>query len=105
MEEGDGEVGCAFDITTPVIPGEREARGKGTQVVKLYFSHKQNPSWPPTVAAIHFPEAQQDDRRLWKMDGRDKPGHDGFCLREKGDVTTWVPFPRASRSPGMTSVD
>jgi hypothetical protein len=30
------------------------------------------------VAAIHFPEAVQDIERLWKMDGRDKPGHDGL---------------------------
>jgi hypothetical protein len=29
------------------------------------------------VAAIHFPEAVQGAIRLWKMDGRDKPGHDG----------------------------
>jgi len=28
------------------------------------------------VAAIHFPEAAQKLMRLWKMDGRDKPGHD-----------------------------
>ncbi|MBS0273785.1 MAG: hypothetical protein JSR55_05155 [Proteobacteria bacterium] len=28
------------------------------------------------VAAIHFPEAEQNDYRLWKMGGRDKPGHD-----------------------------
>jgi hypothetical protein len=30
------------------------------------------------VAAIHFPEAVQVIFGLWKMDGRDKPGHDGF---------------------------
>jgi len=35
------------------------------------------------VAAIHFPEAVQERMRLWKMDGRDKPGHDGFGLRRK----------------------
>jgi hypothetical protein len=28
------------------------------------------------VAAIHFPETVQEKNRLWKMDGRDKPGHD-----------------------------
>jgi hypothetical protein len=28
------------------------------------------------VAAIHFPEAMQVSLGLWKMDGRDKPGHD-----------------------------
>jgi hypothetical protein len=28
------------------------------------------------VAAIHFPEAVQGSSGLWKMDGRDKPGHD-----------------------------
>jgi hypothetical protein len=27
------------------------------------------------VAAIHFPEAAQVVSQLWKMDGRDKPGH------------------------------
>jgi hypothetical protein len=31
------------------------------------------------VAAIHFPEAMQGSFWLWKMDGRDKPGHDGIC--------------------------
>jgi len=30
------------------------------------------------VAAIHFPEAEDYLHRFWKMDGRDKPGHDGF---------------------------
>jgi hypothetical protein len=35
-------------------------------------------SWPPTGAAIHFPEAVQEFVRLWKMVGRDKPGHDGI---------------------------
>jgi hypothetical protein len=29
------------------------------------------------VAAIHFPEAEQYLHGFWKMDGRDKPGHDG----------------------------
>jgi hypothetical protein len=29
------------------------------------------------VAAIHFPEAVQKLISLWKMGGRDKPGHDG----------------------------
>ena len=29
------------------------------------------------MAAIHFPEAVQNLVGLWKMDGRDKPGHDG----------------------------
>jgi hypothetical protein len=29
------------------------------------------------VAAIHFPEAVQEAVGLWKMDGPDKPGHDG----------------------------
>jgi hypothetical protein len=28
------------------------------------------------VAAIHFPEAAQEWMGLWKMGGRDKPGHD-----------------------------
>jgi hypothetical protein len=28
------------------------------------------------VAAIHFPEAEWYLHRFWKMDGRDKPGHD-----------------------------
>ena len=28
------------------------------------------------VAAIHFPEAAQKVIGLWKMDGRDTPGHD-----------------------------
>jgi hypothetical protein len=28
------------------------------------------------VAAIHFPEAVQEWMDFWKMDGRDKPGHD-----------------------------
>jgi hypothetical protein len=32
------------------------------------------------MAAIHFPEAVQDTVHLWKMDGRDKPGHDGFWI-------------------------
>ena len=32
------------------------------------------------VAAIHFPEAVQEIVRLWKMDGRDKPGHDGVGM-------------------------
>jgi hypothetical protein len=30
------------------------------------------------VAAIHFPEAVQALLGLLKMDGRDKPGHDGM---------------------------
>jgi hypothetical protein len=28
------------------------------------------------VAAIYFPEAVQEFLHLWKMDGRDRPGHD-----------------------------
>jgi hypothetical protein len=28
------------------------------------------------VAAIHFPEADRCLHGFWKMDGRDKPGHD-----------------------------
>jgi hypothetical protein len=28
------------------------------------------------MAAIHFPEADQYLHCFWKMDGRDKPGHD-----------------------------
>jgi hypothetical protein len=28
------------------------------------------------VAAIHFPEPERHLHRFWKMDGRDKPGHD-----------------------------
>jgi hypothetical protein len=30
------------------------------------------------VAAIHFPETERYLHRFWKMDGRDKPGHDGY---------------------------
>jgi hypothetical protein len=30
------------------------------------------------VAAIYFPETAQASFRLWKMGGRDKPGHDGW---------------------------
>jgi hypothetical protein len=32
------------------------------------------------VAAIHFPEAVQEWMGPWKMDGRDKPGHDGLVF-------------------------
>jgi hypothetical protein len=32
------------------------------------------------VAAIHFPETKQNYARLWKMDGPDKPGHDGVII-------------------------
>jgi hypothetical protein len=35
------------------------------------------------VAAIHFPETVQERGGLWKMDGRDKPGHDGFGRNER----------------------
>jgi len=30
------------------------------------------------MAAIHFPETVQERNGFWKMDGRDKPGHDGI---------------------------
>jgi hypothetical protein len=30
------------------------------------------------VVAIHFPESDRFLHRFWKMDGRDKPGHDGL---------------------------
>jgi hypothetical protein len=30
------------------------------------------------VAAIHFPETERYLHRFWKMNGRDKPGHDGY---------------------------
>jgi hypothetical protein len=35
------------------------------------------------VAAIHFPEAVQFSFGLWKMGGRDKPGHDGLWLEAR----------------------
>ena len=30
------------------------------------------------VAAIHFPETERYLHCFWKIDGRDKPGHDGI---------------------------
>lgn len=34
------------------------------------------------VAAIHFPETEQNYYRLWKMDGSDEPGHDELGLKK-----------------------
>jgi hypothetical protein len=38
------------------------------------------------VPAIHFPEAVQDIKRLWKMDGRHKGGHDERELEKLAPV-------------------
>ena len=46
------------------------------------------------VAAIHFPEAEQGSFGLWKMDGRDKPGHDDDVRMKE----TFTPHLQAMRS-------
>ena len=33
------------------------------------------------VAAIHFPETEQNCSRFWKMDGPDEPGHDDLLFK------------------------
>jgi hypothetical protein len=43
------------------------------------------------VAAIHFPESDHFLHRFWKMDGPDKPGHDGLCVYfESGTGVSFV---------------
>jgi hypothetical protein len=48
----------------------------------LYLvSHSKTVMAAP-VAAIHFPETEQNYYRLWKMDGSDEPGHDELGLKK-----------------------
>jgi hypothetical protein len=44
------------------------------------------------VAAIHFPETEQEEIRLWKMDRRDEPGDDGFTFESEYKPIWMAPF-------------
>jgi len=69
--------------STLVIPGEREARGKGTQVVTSPFSRKQNPSWPGLSRPSIFQRRRSSCGASGKWMAATVGGHDGYKFENR----------------------